>query len=127
MQNDLLGQGVPGDPGFRLRPQTVGEESKLYIAKDFYIYQEDFSGLAASTSATGTIRIQADSDFILQKLTYFADIATADAELLGRADLADGGCDLGGRADRRGPRRSAVSLEPVTARAGSCWWGFVIL
>ena len=77
MQNDLLGQGVPGDPGFRLRPQTVGEESKLYIAKDFYIYQEDFSGLAASTSATGTIRIQADSDFILQKLTYFADIAAA--------------------------------------------------
>lgn len=71
---EFLGQG---DQVFSLRPQTVGEKAKRYIAKDFYIYQEDFSALANSTSATGTINIQADSDFILQKMTYFADIAAA--------------------------------------------------
>lgn len=47
------------------------------IMKDFYIYQEDFSGLAAGTSATGNVNIQADSDFVLQKITFFADIAAA--------------------------------------------------
>lgn len=71
---DLLGQG---QGAFQLRPQTVGEKPKVYIAKDFYVYQEDFSALANATSATGTINIQADSDFILQKITYFADIAAA--------------------------------------------------
>lgn len=62
---------------FQITPQTTGEKAKVYIAKDFYIYQEDFSGLVNSTSATGNITIQADSDFILQKLTYFVDIAGA--------------------------------------------------
>ena len=33
--------------------------------------------LAAAASATGSVTIQADSDFMLQKLTYFADIAAA--------------------------------------------------
>ena len=47
------------------------------IMKDFYVYQEDFSALANGTSATGNINIQADSDFVLQKITYFADIAAA--------------------------------------------------
>lgn len=69
---DLLGQGQ-----FSLQPQTSGEKPKVYIAKDFYVYQEDFLALADSTSATGSINIQADSDFILQKMTYFADIAVA--------------------------------------------------
>ena len=71
---DFLGQATGA---FALRPQTVGAEAKRYIAKDFYVYQEDFDGLAPSTSATGTINIQADSDFVLQKMTYFADIAAA--------------------------------------------------
>lgn len=47
------------------------------VIKDFYIYEEDFSALASGTTATGAINIQADSDFVLQKLTYFADIAAA--------------------------------------------------
>lgn len=47
------------------------------IMKDFYVYQEDFSGLVFATSATGNINIQADSDFVLQKITFFADIAAA--------------------------------------------------
>ena len=47
------------------------------VIKDFYVYQEDFSSLANGATATGTINIQADSDFVVQKLTYFADIALA--------------------------------------------------
>jgi len=45
--------------------------------KEFFVYQEDFSALASGASATGNINIQADSDFLLQKLTYAADIAAA--------------------------------------------------
>lgn len=47
------------------------------ILKDFFIYEVDFSALAFGSSATGNINIQADSDFELQKLCYFADIAAA--------------------------------------------------
>lgn len=47
------------------------------IEKDFYVYQEDFAALAAGATASGNIQIQADSDFAVQKLTYFADIAAA--------------------------------------------------
>lgn len=45
--------------------------------KDFYVYQENFNGLAPGASQTGNINIQADSDFVVQKLTYFATIADA--------------------------------------------------
>lgn len=47
------------------------------ILKDFFIYEVDFSALAFGASSTGNINIQADSDFELQKLCYFADIAAA--------------------------------------------------
>jgi len=47
------------------------------IIKEFYTYQEDFTGVASGASATGNINIQADSDFVMQKLTYHADIAAA--------------------------------------------------
>ncbi|MES9859177.1 MAG: hypothetical protein ABW166_21705 [Sedimenticola sp.] len=47
------------------------------VIKDFYVYQEDFLALASGGSATGSINIQADSDFVVQKLNYFADIAVA--------------------------------------------------
>jgi len=60
-----------------IAPRQPGEKQKVYVAKDFYIYQEDFAAVAPNNSATGSIQIQADSDFILQKLTYFADIAAA--------------------------------------------------
>jgi len=45
--------------------------------KEFYTYEEDFSGIAPGASGTGNINIQADSDFVLQKLQYHADIAGA--------------------------------------------------
>jgi len=47
------------------------------VLKDFFVYQEDFSALASGATASGNINIQADSDFVVQKLTYFADIAAA--------------------------------------------------
>lgn len=58
--------------------EALGQKpSNAKIKKDFYIYQEDFSSVASGASAVGNINIQADSDFVLQKLTYFADIAAA--------------------------------------------------
>jgi len=42
------------------------------VIKDFYIYEEDFVPLLASATGIGSINIQADSDFVVQKLTYFA-------------------------------------------------------
>ena len=51
--------------------------SENKFIKDFFVYEIDFSSLANGTNDTGNIDIQADSDFIVQKLTYFADIAAA--------------------------------------------------
>ena len=47
------------------------------ILKDFFIYAIEFTTLAAGATATGNIQIQADADFEVQKLSYFADIAGA--------------------------------------------------
>ncbi len=44
------------------------------VIKDFFIYEEDFDSLSAGATDTGTINIQADSDFVMQKLAYFADV-----------------------------------------------------
>jgi len=45
------------------------------IYKDFFVYQENFDNLTNGTSQQGNINIQANSDFVLQKLTMFADIS----------------------------------------------------
>ncbi len=63
-----------------MRSHQLGNASavvKQEVIKDFYVYEEDFGSIAAGASATGNVNIQADSDFVLQKLTYFADIGTA--------------------------------------------------
>lgn len=44
------------------------------IIKDFYIYQQNFLELPPGGSSVGNINIQADSDFVLQKLTYFGGV-----------------------------------------------------
>lgn len=49
--------------------------AKIYT--DFYVYSAVFTALAVGASATQNITVQADSDFILQKLTYQADIGAA--------------------------------------------------
>ncbi len=57
-----------------MKHPTTGKE---VINKDFYIYQSDIASIAPGANATDTISIQADSDFVLQKLTVFADVAGA--------------------------------------------------
>lgn len=47
------------------------------VAKDFFVYDLDFASIAAGASASGSINIQADSDFQVQKLTYMADLVGA--------------------------------------------------
>lgn len=47
------------------------------ILKDFFTYSIDFDSVAAGLSETDNIQIQADADFEIQKLTFFADIAGA--------------------------------------------------
>lgn len=47
------------------------------VNRDFFIYAANIETLAVGGTDTDTIRIQADADFILQKLTYHADIAGA--------------------------------------------------
>jgi hypothetical protein len=49
------------------------------VFKDFYVYVEDFTTLTNGTSQTGNVNIQADSDFVIQKLTYVAldDLTTS--------------------------------------------------
>lgn len=54
-----------------------GLNSGEYIAADFFTYEVDFAALAAAATATGQFSILADSDFYLQKMAYFADIAAA--------------------------------------------------
>lgn len=48
--------------------------------RDFFVYPITFTGLAAGAADQGSIQIQADSDFELSKLTFFADIAAADQD-----------------------------------------------
>jgi hypothetical protein len=47
--------------------------------RDFFVYGLTLT-VVANSPATGAIQIQADSDFELQKLSFFADIALADQE-----------------------------------------------
>jgi len=55
----------------------TGSLSPEIIAEDFYIYNIEFTSLAPGASDVGFIQIEADSDFLIQKLGYFADIAGA--------------------------------------------------
>ena len=48
--------------------------STQIIAEDFYVYQIQFMDLLADTVQTGFIQIEADSDFLIQKLAEFTDV-----------------------------------------------------
>ena len=52
-------------------------EKVEYRRRDFYIYEAVVAALGVGLSANDVINIEADSDFILQKLTFEADIAGA--------------------------------------------------
>lgn len=45
--------------------------------RDFYIYEAESLAIIAGGTSNDVINIEADSDFILQKMTYEADIAAA--------------------------------------------------
>ena len=50
--------------------------------RDFYVYEAETIAIAVGASTNDTISIEADSDFILQKLTYLAtvgDVQSTDA------------------------------------------------
>lgn len=44
------------------------------IAEDFFTYNIQFEDLAAGATAVGFIQIEADSDFLIQKLAYFSAV-----------------------------------------------------
>ena len=46
------------------------------VRRDFYVYESEAIPVVSGQNVTDTINIEADSDFMLQKLTYFADIGT---------------------------------------------------
>lgn len=47
------------------------------IARDFFTYNFQYTDLLAQTSATGFIQIEADSDFLVRKMTYFSTVSGA--------------------------------------------------
>lgn len=56
-------------------------EAFMSARRDFYIYEAQALALAASGNATDTIQIEADSNFILQKLSYFAVVNGLNPDL----------------------------------------------
>ena len=54
-----------------------GQQFEKVLNQDFYVYQSSITSIASGANASDTVNIQADSDFILRKLTFFADIAGA--------------------------------------------------
>ena len=57
--------------------RNYNPEDVQAVRRDFYIYEAEALALASGASANDIVAIEADSDFIMQKLTYQADIAAA--------------------------------------------------
>lgn len=53
------------------------EQNNRKAFASFYTHQAAFSGLAPAASDSKEIKIDSDSDFVVVKLAYFADIAAA--------------------------------------------------
>ncbi len=58
-------------------PPRYDPEKIDLTRRDFYIYEAEALALAPAGNANDIINIEADSDFILQKFAYEADIAAA--------------------------------------------------
>lgn len=70
------------------RPGTLGQlpEASMnggpkVIAEDMFTYTLPVTSIASGATATDFIQIEAESDFLIQKLSYFADIAGATQTL----------------------------------------------
>jgi len=49
----------------------------MKIVKAFYSYSVNFAALASGQNDTASFNIEADSDFRLEEISYFADVAQA--------------------------------------------------
>lgn len=47
------------------------------IPTDFYVYQVNLTSIAGAANATSSLNIRAHADFVIHKMTMFADIAAA--------------------------------------------------
>ena len=63
---------IVGSMAEELDPERVDR-----TRRDFYTYEAEALAIAPAGSANDIINIEADSDFMLQKLTFEADIAAA--------------------------------------------------
>ena len=59
-------------------PQGKPWENVGNRRRDFYVYEAQATLLAVGASSNDVINIEADSDFILQKLAYQADLNSGD-------------------------------------------------
>jgi hypothetical protein len=73
-----LGQLSPEETE-NIRMENADDDVKRFMAKrrDFYTYEAQALALGVAAPITDTIQIEADSNFILQKLSAFADLAAA--------------------------------------------------
>lgn len=55
--------------------QTDAPQPEAETVKDFYIYRTEYDTLEAGTTQTQNFTVEADSDFMMHKLTYEADDA----------------------------------------------------
>ena len=55
--------------------QNIREYESLTRNRDFFVYTAQTIAIPVAGNATATIQIQADADFVLQKLSYQADLA----------------------------------------------------
>lgn len=58
-------------------PRVIPQPEQGRTRRDFYTYGINFLALAAGATANGAIAVEADSEFEVQKLAMFADIAAA--------------------------------------------------
>lgn len=57
--------------------QAAQKGLDIYQARDFFVYELDFLALANGVSATQTINIQQEADFLLTKMAQQTDLAAA--------------------------------------------------
>lgn len=61
-----------------------GPVSPRVIAEDFYSYGIQFQAFNSGDTSTGFIQIEADSDFLIQKLAYFSNFNDEQVTVFGQ-------------------------------------------
>lgn len=69
-------QRIAGDAAAKVAAKGNPENVRDF-RRDFFIYESSADALAAGGNANDIINIEADSNFLLQKLAYYATIADA--------------------------------------------------